>query len=1006
MIATGNRMFPGRKYAILHGAPPFQRIHHEPMPSGKQLFQNGLVVNTSLTINLFDAAFIAGVSSRQMPNASVVPGASLPFFRTMKSISRFLAGALLLAVGLAGSAQTATHSLVYSFTGGADSTSPAAALIQGGDGGLYGTTLGNIYPDYGSVFRITTGGTFSTIYTFGGITDSATPLAGVTQGADGNLYGSTYGNLIFGTDGSVFKLPLAGGTLTSLYSFSGSDGENPESPLTLGGDGNYYSTTSGGGSGYGTLYKISPDGNLTTVVTFNNFNGAFVSSPPILGSDGNYYGVTNGGGTSGFGTVYQLTPGGTLTTIYNFAGTGDGSSPAGPLVQGPDGNFYGSTQGSGADTSSAANGTIFKITPSGTLTTLHVFNAATEGSGPSGLFLASDGNLYGTTNVNGANNDGTIFKVTPSGVFTVLYTLTDTDGTLPQAGVVQANDGNLYGTAAGGGAHGGGGIFKVAFSPALASPVQVTSSAASVALGNPITLNWTVVNAFSKTMQQCYATATPATGATGWTGPQTGTYSTATKLFTGSATFTPAFPGIYTFGLTCGGVESGTAVVTIGDATALVITTQSIPTAYVGQPYSASIGVSGGVQPYTFSLSMGSLPAGLSLDAAKGTISGTPTAAAVTNVTVQVQDSDAVKQATASQPLAITVLTPLVIGTKTLPNDRIGTAYSQQLVATGGTTPYTWKLSPTSPLPAGLSMSASGLISGTPTVAGTSTFTVIVSDSGTQTANTTLTLTVDPLIVSSGSIALNPASITVGKTTTATLTLTVPPGSPTAGGSVQFQANGVNLGSPVAVSSGAASLTSGAFNSTGSYLITATYSGDPNYASLSFPAATLSVSAAPAPAIAITPSTLTLMAGQSGTVTAQVLNFTGTVTFTCANLPANVSCAFGTPSNGASTLTISTTNTLANNKAPLQHKATGTALACLLPAGLLMGFGLRRKRRWAGAIRLLPALALVVLAMGMTACAGKGSPVVLTAATGSTAVSVTATAGSATATTQFKLTIQ
>jgi uncharacterized repeat protein (TIGR03803 family) len=170
------------------------------------------------------------------------------------------------------------------------------------------------------------------------------------------------------------------------------------------------------------------------------------------------------GGANGCGTVFKITTSGTLTTLYTFCTLGspctDGELPNSALVQATNGDFYGITGYGGA--SSVSAGTVFKITPSGVLTTLYAFCTqgypCTDGYSPwAALVQATDGDLYGTTTGGGANGlyDGTVFKITPSGTLTTLYSFCSesgcTDGAYPEAGLVQATNGDLYGTTAEGG---------------------------------------------------------------------------------------------------------------------------------------------------------------------------------------------------------------------------------------------------------------------------------------------------------------------------------------------------------------------------------------------------------------------------------------------------------------------------------------------------------------------------------------------------------------------------
>jgi uncharacterized repeat protein (TIGR03803 family) len=185
----------------------------------------------------------------------------------------------------------------------------------------------------------------------------------------------------------------------------------------------------------------------------------------IQGTDGNFYGTSYFGGTSGNGTVFKITPAGAETVLYSFAGGTDGSNPS-ALIQASDGNFYGTTGAGG--TSNA--GTFFKITPEGVETVLYSFKGgASDGAGPSALIQASDGNFYGTTGAGGPFGFGTVFKITPARVETVLYLFGsgDYDGAYP-TGLIQASDGNFYGTTSGGGSLinryvniGGGTVFKI-----------------------------------------------------------------------------------------------------------------------------------------------------------------------------------------------------------------------------------------------------------------------------------------------------------------------------------------------------------------------------------------------------------------------------------------------------------------------------------------------------------------------------------------------------------------
>jgi uncharacterized repeat protein (TIGR03803 family) len=314
--------------------------------------------------------------------------------------------------------------------------------------------------------------TFTSLYSFPG---PGNPVAGLVQGADGNLYGTTRG-FAGGGNGKVFKITPSG-ILTNLET-----GGEFEAALVLGTDGNFYGAMfEGGTSGNGTIFKITSTGTFTTLYDFGfpPPSGSFPKAALIQATDGNFYGTTLYGGTNscvfggtdyGCGTIFKITPSGALTTLHNFcsqSGCPDGESPEAALVQGTDGNLYGLTSAGGADD----DGTVFKITLSGALTTLHSFSS-TDGSSPEGaLIQASDGNFYGTT-AYGANSSctdgcGTIFKITAAGALTTLHSFDSADGAIPTAGLIQATDGSLYGTTSGGGADGAGTVFQLASSGKL-----------------------------------------------------------------------------------------------------------------------------------------------------------------------------------------------------------------------------------------------------------------------------------------------------------------------------------------------------------------------------------------------------------------------------------------------------------------------------------------------------------------------------------------------------------
>ncbi len=343
-----------------------------------------------------------------------------------------------------------------------------SSLIQASDGDFYGTSYYGgaskscpIPYGCGTVFKVTAAGTLATLHRFSGGVDGALPSARLVQATDGNFYGTTSGGGTYGY-GVVFKITPAG-TLTILHSFDDNDGAQPSAGLVQAADGNFYGTTPYDAiHGGGTVFKITPSGALTTLHSFDDNDGWQPYAGLIQTADGNFYGTTIGGGTYYYGTVFEITPGGALTTLHSFDGT-DGYQPWAALVQATDGSFYGTTaHGGGSDNcyygGVAGCGTVFKITPSGTLTTLHSFDGG-DGEEPSGLVQATDGNFYGTTPFGGANDDGTVFKITPAGTLTTLHSFDSWGGT--GAGLVQATDGRFYGATTAGGALNDGTVFSL-----------------------------------------------------------------------------------------------------------------------------------------------------------------------------------------------------------------------------------------------------------------------------------------------------------------------------------------------------------------------------------------------------------------------------------------------------------------------------------------------------------------------------------------------------------------
>ena len=388
---------------------------------------------------------------------------------------------------------------------GSNGAHPMAGLIEGSDGNLYGTTYEgspSFYPGYGTVFQVTTAGVLTTLYGEfgeGHIPDGGHPMAALLQGTNGNLYGTTYGAGVLCPLGTVFQI-TTNGALTNVYAFTG--GTNsfyPWADVVFGADGNLYGTTCGyflSPGEPGTVFALALDGTCNPLHTFSpleintytNTDGAHPRSGLVQGPEGNLYGTTYDGGPYGYGTVFALATNGTFLWSAPFANT-NGANPWGDLVWGPDGQLYGTTHGGGdTDAWGVPCGTVFKITTNGTLTCLASFDG-TNGSQPcAGLTLANDGCFYGTAS-EGGNGSGTLFRCTPGGTLTQLWPFTGaSDGRTPLSKLVQAADGYLYGTTADGGAYDYGTVFRFGLAPVPAPTLQAVAQT-----NGALTFTWSAV---------------------------------------------------------------------------------------------------------------------------------------------------------------------------------------------------------------------------------------------------------------------------------------------------------------------------------------------------------------------------------------------------------------------------------------------------------------------------------------------------------------------------------
>ncbi len=432
--------------------------------------------------------------------------------------------ALFVATAIASSGQT--FKTLASFDG-TDGGGPFyVTLVQGANGDFFGTTSGDGANNAGTVFEVSPAGKITTLYNFCSLaecTDGYQPYAGVALATNGNFYGTTVSGGSTGY-GNVFEITPAG-KLTTIYSFCytsstcDSPGYNPHAGVTQGSNGNFYGTTFQGTSNDtyndGAIYEISGAGTIEAVFNFDIYagDGGAPSGPLVQASNGDFYGTTEGGGTNFYGAVFKMNSAVDATTIYSFcslSNCSDGENPIGGVVLASNGDFYGTTAYGGAN----GDGTVFKITPAGTLITLYSFCSqalcADGGIPQAGLVQATDGNFYGVTTGFGSNGSGTLFRITPSGNLKVLHTFCSeancADGNSASGAPMQATNGDLYGTTDGGGTSGVGTIYR--WSTGLAPFVETIPTSGKVGamitiLGNnlggatSVTFNGTAASSFT-----------------------------------------------------------------------------------------------------------------------------------------------------------------------------------------------------------------------------------------------------------------------------------------------------------------------------------------------------------------------------------------------------------------------------------------------------------------------------------------------------------------------------
>ncbi len=620
--------------------------------------------------------------------------------------------ALTIPTPKANAQATATLTTLHSFAGTLDGEYPDAALLLATNGNLYGTTSsGGGTSGDGTIFSLTPAGVLTTIYSFTGGADGAAPEAALIQAADGNLYGTTAAGGAYGA-GTVFQLTPAG-VLTTVYAFTGNgDGGNPSAALVQGTDGNFYGTTYNGGtadgggtSENGTIFELTVVGTVGTLTTLHNFQGPDGANPSaalVQGPNGRFYGTTSSGGVDGDGSIFSIGPNGDFNRLHSFADTNFATTST-ALILASDGNFYGT-----ADTA------VFEITPDGNFSKLYDFGQYSPV--PSSLVQASDGNLYGTTIFGGPDGVGSIFQLQLSGGLTTIHNFTAAEGNYPETALVEDGAGELYGTTVEGGASGDGTVFRI-----IASPTITSATSATAVLDAPFTFQVTATNnptSFAAANLPANLSINPTTGLISGTPAQSGVF----KVLVGATN--------------AGGTDPIVLTLTVIVAPP-VITSATSASVQAGTRFTYQIIATNAPTAYTAD----GLPSGLSLDPNTGVIAGSSNAAPGTYpITLIASNSSGSGTATLNLTITAAAVAAPVIASATTDSAPTGQSFTYQIIASNSPTSFS-----ATGLPAGLTLSSGGLISGTPTVAGTFQVALAATNAA-GTGTTTLTLTLAPAL--------------------------------------------------------------------------------------------------------------------------------------------------------------------------------------------------------------------------------------------------------------------
>lgn len=499
--------------------------------------------------------------------------------------------ALCLSILAPLSAQTVNGTSVAAFPAGSQ---PVSSMLQASDGNFYGVTNAGGANGAGSVYLLTPAGVMSTVYSFTGLNDGGFPAAGLVEGVDGLLYGTT---TLGGANGLGTIYRLQAGVVTTLHSFDpNADGNSAYSALIPASDGNLYGTLAQGGydpmtEDYagGTLFGVSTTGDFLDLYSFpeDGSLGSLPSARLVQASDGNLWGTTSNGGMYGYGTAFFWNPAGGLKVMHDFT-EAEGESLYGLAEFG--GSLYGTTF-----PALTGYGEVFAIdVATHAFGVVYTFSGENDGGSPASALLPySDGRLYGTTQAGGAFGTGTLFLLGLNGVPQTLYSFpAGSLNTFADAAMIESMDGTIYlpilfdaSTGLGSfGMDGAGNVMLLQpdISPTPPAPVSLTASPAAVAPGQSVTLRWSLPDSDSLTAQQCLASSIPTTM---WTGKVAASGSMAVTL-----------PSVerYQLALTCGGDVSTVLSVLTENQTAVALAVPSVVAAGQNATFTATVNPAGG----------------------------------------------------------------------------------------------------------------------------------------------------------------------------------------------------------------------------------------------------------------------------------------------------------------------------------------------------------------------------------------------------------------------------